>query len=306
MTTHHPLPSDLLPLLAAAFPHTFFADPRQVQPLKIDIHQDLLAALPDGITPQQVGRFLYWYVNRAAYQRALLHGKGRIDLTGAMVDDDIPAAIREQARERWQQIQAIRQNAKSTNSTGTRRPAKPVQRAAAPAPALASTFNLEELYAMAIDAKLELTLKFTTLPHARPTGPGKMAFALKTPDGQLVTTEVSNKAWNKLTKAAEEWPSWTAALTGTMGERTEKGFALATPGLQVFERKPKAPAEAASPLAEALSGALTGVSPVDVAPAPTVADPIEPVPASPATATTNPDSADRKPVLSLKNRKAIP
>ena len=107
MTTHRPLPSDLLPLLAAAFPHTFFADPKQVQPLKIDIHQDLLATLPDGITPQQVGRFLYWYVSRAAYQRALLEGKGRIDLTGAVVDDDIPAAIREQARERWQQIRAV-------------------------------------------------------------------------------------------------------------------------------------------------------------------------------------------------------
>ena len=77
MSSQPKLASDLLPLMAAAYPHTFFADPKQVQPLKIDIHQDLLAALPDGITPPQLGRFLYWYVNRAAYQRALLHGKGR-------------------------------------------------------------------------------------------------------------------------------------------------------------------------------------------------------------------------------------
>ena len=132
---------------------------------------------------------------------------------------------------------------------------------------------------MAIDAKLELTLKFTTLPHAKPAGQGKMAFALKTPDGQFVTAEVSNKVWNKLVKTAEDWPSWIAALTGTMGPRTEKGFTLENPGLQVFERKPKAPAEAASPAGEALSAALTAVSPVDVAPAPAVADSAEPVPA---------------------------
>ena len=296
--------AELLPLLAAAYPHTFFADPKQVQPLKIDIHQDLLAALPEGITPQQVGRFLHWYVNRAAYQLALLHGRGRIDLTGAVVDDDIPAAIRERARECWQQIQAARKNATSPNPTRIRPSAKPGPRVTTVAPALTPTLDLEDLYVMAIDAKLELTLKFTTLPNARPSGPGRMAFALKTPDGQLVTAEVSTKAWNKLVKAAEEWPAWIAALTGTMGERTAKGFALATPSLQVFERKPKAPAEAASPLAEALSAALSAASPVETAPAPTVADSAESVSVPPPTATAELDPTSRKPVLSLKQRKA--
>ena len=269
--------------MAAAFPHTFFAEPDHVQPLKVNIHQDLFAALPAGVEPHQAGRFLSWYVNRLAYQQALLEGKGRIDLTGAVVDRDIPPAIREQARARWQQLQAARQNASSGNPTGTRPSAQPGQRGTAVA-ALASTSHLEELYAMAIDAKLELTLKFTTLPKARPAGPGKMAFALKTPDGQFVTAEVSNKVWNKLVKAAEEWPVWTAALSGTMGARTEQGFALANPGLQVFERKPKAPAEA---------------TPTSV-----VADPAELAPVPLATAPADPDLASRKPVLSLKNRKA--
>jgi hypothetical protein len=39
---------------------------------------------------------------------------------------------------------------------------------------------VEDLYAMAIDAKLELTLKFSTLPATQPAGQGKMVFALKT------------------------------------------------------------------------------------------------------------------------------
>ena len=38
-----PLASDLLPIMAAAFPYTFFTDPKQVQPLKINIHHDLKA-----------------------------------------------------------------------------------------------------------------------------------------------------------------------------------------------------------------------------------------------------------------------
>ena len=119
-----------------------------------------------------------------------------------------------------------------------------------------------------------------------------------------MTAEVSTKAWNKLSKAAQEWPAWTAALSGTMGARTEKGFTLANPGLQVFERKPKAPAEAASPLADALSAALATFSPVEAAPSPAVADPAESVPVSPTAATGDPDPARRKPVLSLRNRKA--
>src|SRR5512135_2481933 len=136
---------------------------------------------------------------------------------------------------------------------------------------------------MAIDAKLEITLKFSTLPNARPAGQGKMAFALKTPDAQFVTAEVSNKVWSKLVKAAEEWPQWVAALSGTMGERTEKGFTLAGPGLQVFEKKAKAD-----------TATTTDIPPAEPAP--------PPVPAAPVTVTTKAGTvtvAKRAP-LSLK------
>jgi len=242
-------PSDLLQTMAEAFPHTFFADPKQVQPLKVDIHLDLLAALPEGIKPSQAQRFLSWYVACSAYLESLLQGKGRIDLTGAVVESEIPDFIREQARERFLKLGAARQSAKTANRTGNHPAAQPGQpRPAAPA----TEINLKDLYAMAVDAKLEITLKFSTLPNAKPAGSGKMAFALKTPDGQFVTVEVNNKTWNKLVKAAEEWPSWVAALSGTMGPRTEKGFALAGPGLQVFEKKAKT-AETTSPPVDAPS-----------------------------------------------------
>ena len=155
---------------------------------------------------------------------------------------------------------------------------------------------------MAVDAKLEVTLKFTTLPNAKPAGQGKMAFALKTPDGQFVAVVLNNKTWNKLVKASQEWPSWIAAVSGTIGERTEKGFTLASPGLQVFERKPKVPAEAASPPAEAPAAAPTTAAPATPALART--DPIQPAPVPPPGETPSPSPASRKSVLSLKNRRA--
>ena len=126
------------------------------------------------------------------------------------------------------------------------------------------------------------------MPNRR--GGGKTTFALKAQDGQYVIAEVSNKTWNKLVKTAEEWPQWVAALSGTMGARTERGFRLENPGLQVYERKPKVPAEATS-VAEA-------------APPPSAmpARASEAVPASPTAeaATSSSSPASRKTVLSLK------
>src|SRR5512143_2966717 len=114
------LPTEILLILAEAFPQTFFTDPKLVQPLKVDIHHDLVAVLPTGIKPYEAKSFLYWYTGRPGYKRALLHGRGRVDLTGAVVESEIPDFIREQARERFLQLRAARQNAKSANRTGTR------------------------------------------------------------------------------------------------------------------------------------------------------------------------------------------
>ena len=235
----------LLPRLATAFPQTFFADPKQVRPLKVVLYRDLLRlakaeALPDGIDRAALKAFLRWYGKRTAYLNAVARGLGRIDLTGAVVTTTIPDALRQQARVEVQRRQANRAAQAATTAASSPTPVPTPKPAPIP-------YSLEDLYAMAVDAKLEVTLKFTTLPNAKPAGSGKMAFALKTPDGQFITAEVGNKVWNKLSQAAADWPAWTAALSGTMGLRTEKGFALANPGLQVFERQPKAVAEAASP-----------------------------------------------------------
>ncbi|MBS1247505.1 MAG: hypothetical protein H6R48_294 [Proteobacteria bacterium] len=299
--TARPPSAALLSCLVAAFPQTFFTEPAQVQPLKAFLYRDLLrlakaGALPAGIDRSQLKPFLRWYMGRTSYLNALARGLGRVDLTGVVVTATIPGAIRQRARTEVQRRRE-RQSARAAMTAA----AAPPPPAPKPGPI---PYSLEDLYAMAVDAKLEVTLKFTTLPNAKPAGSGKMAFALKTPDGQFITAEVGNKVWNKLVKAAEDWPFWIAALSGTMGEHTDRGFTLVNPGLQVFERKPKAPAEATSPLAEALSAALAAVSPVEPAPAPAVAEPAESVSVPPTTAAADPDAARRKPVLSLKNRQA--
>ena len=86
-------------MMAQVFPQTFFTNPKQVQPLKLNLHRDLYTVLPAGLSSRQVQRFLWWYVNRSVYQRALAEGRGRIDLSGAVVDSDIPEPIRARARQ---------------------------------------------------------------------------------------------------------------------------------------------------------------------------------------------------------------
>src|SRR5512144_766899 len=116
--------SELLPLLAAAFPHTFFIDPKQVRLLKINLHHDLYArfqahTLPAELDPGGIKRFLRWYTQRTAYLKALARGESRVDLTGAEVDHDIPEAIREQARQELARRQALK-----TDAAGTGKKAK--------------------------------------------------------------------------------------------------------------------------------------------------------------------------------------
>jgi len=288
MSSAPKLNHEWLPIMAAAFPQTFFVDPRQVRPLQVDIHLDLPATLPEGMTPALLKRFMFWYTRRPAYQRALAEGRNRVDLNGADAGA-IDEPIRRQARERWDAL--LNRKKKPSAAAATAQPATRVPTEKTPVGV--SPINLEALCAMAVDAKLEIILKFTTLPNAKPAGQGKQAFALKTPDGQFVTVEVGNKVWNKLLKAAADWPEWIAALSGAMGPRTAQGFPLINAGLQVFERKPKAPAEAAPP--------------VDAKPVPAAAEPVAAVPvalesAPPATATDAPGPQIGKAKLSLKSR----
>src|SRR5262249_44960272 len=69
-------------LLCALFPGCFFNDEARRQALKVGIHNDVLLALGDAVTPSELARALQIYVNNRIYQSRLRPGGTRIDLNG--------------------------------------------------------------------------------------------------------------------------------------------------------------------------------------------------------------------------------
>ena len=94
-------------------------------------------------------------------------------------------------------------------------------------------------------ARMELTLKINEFPaDVETVENGWKRFQLDC-DGRVVTVKVKPKMYKKLEQARDTYPMWVAAISGKMGKTTAKGFILDQPAIQVFEKKPKAPKEAA-------------------------------------------------------------
>ncbi|ELS31043.1 MULTISPECIES: hypothetical protein [Pseudanabaena] len=92
---------------------------------------------------------------------------------------------------------------------------------------------------MAIQGKLELTIKINELPvDVKTDKNGWKSFSLDC-DGRIFHVHVKPKVFKKLEDAQANFPHWVAAIGGKFGEMTERGFILAEPSVQVFEKKPK-------------------------------------------------------------------
>jgi hypothetical protein len=89
-----------------------------------------------------------------------------------------------------------------------------------------------------VPGRLELTIKITELPPAKTIENGWQQFEIDCGD-RIVSVTLKPKIWKKLTDAAASYPQWVAAITGKMGDATEKGFVLSEPNIQVFEKKVK-------------------------------------------------------------------
>jgi ProP effector len=73
---------DTLLALRQKFPHAFARlSDRQRRPLKIGVHLDIQAAIPD-LDPVALGSALRLYVGDVRYHRAVIAGAPRIDLDG--------------------------------------------------------------------------------------------------------------------------------------------------------------------------------------------------------------------------------
>ncbi len=93
---------------------------------------------------------------------------------------------------------------------------------------------------MYIEGKLEVTVKFSSLPQASDVQNGHKQFFLQCGSYEVSVT-LRPKNFNKLLKDTEAFPLWVAAVRGGIALLTDKGFSIDQPSIQVFERKPKEP-----------------------------------------------------------------
>jgi len=204
--TREPVAVEIHPvdLLSLRWPAIF--DNYHPRPLKVGIHLDLVNA---GIPLVVARKAMRAYVTRPNYKKTVLAGAVRIDLEGQ------PAGVVTEQQAEY----ALRPPG----------PSKPAQ------PKVPKDLPITEENIVA--GKLEVTIRFNSLPKPLIIQDG-IKFGIKS-DGKLISVTMRPKFWNKLTAAAERWPSWVATLTGKIGATNTEGFELLEPAVQIFEKKGK-------------------------------------------------------------------
>lgn len=222
--------------LVAHHPNCFDWD--NPRPIKLAIHNDIVKYhkrtlnLPEG-TKKTEREFAHYgillrvkdaladYCTRPAYLSALVHNAIRIDLHGQ------PAGI-------VTEDEAAYASAVLSGKPPPERPPLPTASAILPEDAPLTEENI-------VSGSLEIVVKFSKLPTAVAVKTG-MKIGIRTEKGLVVTT-VSPKSWKKLTKAANEYPQWSAVLTGKLGAQANSDagavFVLEQPTFQIYEKKPK-------------------------------------------------------------------
>ena len=93
--------------------------------------------------------------------------------------------------------------------------------------------------------RLELTVKFSELPQPLPVQSG-LKIGVQTAEG-TVTAILPAKVWKKFEQAAQTYPHWVAALSGSLERFKDGEIALQHPVLPVFEKKVRPETEAQAP-----------------------------------------------------------
>lgn len=89
---------------------------------------------------------------------------------------------------------------------------------------------------MATAAQIQITCKISEVPKSKIVN-GLVEFYLSE-NNQAVMVRVKPKQFKQLTDHQFEY--WAASIAGKLGPVNERGFELLHPGIQVYERKPKA------------------------------------------------------------------
>jgi hypothetical protein len=91
---------------------------------------------------------------------------------------------------------------------------------------------------MPIKGKLEIIIKIQDFPSAvKILKDSRQHFQIEIEDGVLVDVVLKPKSLKSLEEAKTQWSSWTAAIKGTFGGVTPRGFALKNGAVQVYANK---------------------------------------------------------------------
>ena len=206
-----PVPAPERLPLADLFPLCFNWE--RPQPLKINIHRDLMAA---GHDREAVRRALGRYCKADRYRKTLQAGAPRIDLQGQ------PAGV------------VTEKEAAHARNALTPRAARATATRAA-LPPNDTPLPKEPL----VPGRLELTVKFSELPPPLHVQDG-LKIGVQTGEG-IVTAILPPKVWRPLEQAAQTYPQWVAALSGSLERLRRRGDRPQAPGACRCSRKQPSP-----------------------------------------------------------------
>ena len=92
-----------------------------------------------------------------------------------------------------------------------------------------------------VAGKIEVTLKLNQLPNWVHRGKNDEHKFFVNGGGYIFEVRCRPRTWQKLLQAQQDYPAWTAAITGQLGERIKQGFRLMNASVQIYESKVKTP-----------------------------------------------------------------
>lgn len=253
----------VLSVLIEKYPKTFFKEPADRLPLKVGIHRDLYLALKGQFSNKIIQQSLRRYMGIAGYRKKLVAGAQRIDLEGNPAGEVLDLHV-ELGRQRQKLLDAEKKRLKrerkaaklekqaqasasvaesetepveSTTSSGKR----PLLSLKKKGDATIQTSTKNAKYEELVNGRLEICVKINVFPaDCRTLKDGWYDFVVDTGE-YAVRVTLRSKAFNKLKKAASDYPLWMAMITGDTVAFSKSGtsFELRAPSVQVFERKPK-------------------------------------------------------------------
>ena len=194
-------PQEVMKILQERFPKTFPLDSKEIQPLKVGIHLELIPVLLEQCSKHSLREALRIYTRLSEYIDKLKLNAPRIDLEGnpcgEVTEDESKNAVKLKERE------------------------------------IRSEIN-KQLYAEAIPGELEITVKIKEKPSKVKVTKKQHCFFVLTPEKQEIRVMLSAKTWASLENETKKYQFWIAVFNGKLTIQAGMNQ-LIEPNLQVFD-----------------------------------------------------------------------